>query len=247
MTERINVKLQDNERNNLFDKLGSSSGNQLKGRFRIFERKVGDSKLYLVEDTTNLIVYHGRNWLIQRAFNTDLTARPNWKSNYISWFALGSGGAVVGDPLTPAAPDLTDVTLDTHVALGGSGGNVITHQTLDYHTFDPGYPRLIHDGTVSSDPDIDLSCTETDPGDALTYPCDSFLIAESKVTIAADEGNGGGSQNINECGLFVSPSHLVGDAPGFGATDIQMFARVTFSTIVKDSSRELIFSWYVYF
>lgn len=244
MTERINIKLKDKERENLHDKFGDSPSNQLKGRFRIFERKVGDSKLYLVKDTTNLIVYQGRNWLIQRAFNTDLVSRPGWKSRYISWLGIGSGGAPIGDPLVPTDPDLTDNSLDTQLPLGSSA-NIITLSGKDYHTFDPGYPKILHDGAVSGDPGLSTSCSETDPVDAGSYYCDSFLIAESKITIGADEGNGAGSQNINECGLYVSPSNDTGY--GFSAGDIQLFARVTFSTIVKDSSRELIFSWYVYF
>ena len=116
---------------------------------------------------------------------------------------------------------------------------------LDFHKFDDDFPKILHDPAASVDPGIDDNFSCIDPIDGLTYPSDSFLIAIAQTTVTASEGNGDESQNINECGLFVSPSNDP-DYP-FIADDMQIFARVTFSTIVKDSSRELIFSWYIYF
>jgi len=247
MVKKINVEFKDSERNNLGDSFGGPKKDQtssfMKGRFQIHEKMVGDKKLYLVEDTENLIVYRGRNWLMQRAFNKDITSRANWRTKFVSFLGIGEGGTPIGQPLTPTAPDLTDYGMggdgSTQLEFGGPSGNVVVGlDANEYHRFDTGYPWLSHDQAVTDLGGLDGTCTQLDPEDSLTYPCDSFLIAKCKITIGATEANGAGSQNINECGLYMASAT---------ENDQSLFARVTFSTIQKDANRELIFSWYIYF
>jgi hypothetical protein len=59
------------------------------------------------------------------------------------------------------------------------------------------------------------------------------------TTLSATDANG---FNLNEAGLFTSTS-TVG---GFGGP-FNLYARVTFPTIMKTSARQLLFIWYVYF
>lgn len=235
----------------------------VKGRVRIHQRDISKSGLktdpYLVEDTNNLIVYRGRNWLMQRAFAKDMTNRTDWSDKWITWLGIGVGGAVGGSPLVPTDPDLIECTLDTHGVVS-AGSRWVTVNGLDYHQFDTGYPLFLNDPEiVQCDPrggalpsgcvDLCNDCSATDPIDTETYNCDKFLVALTRTTISSEECNGGTGpldyQDINEAGLFVSPSD--NKLYSFASDDIQLFARVCFSTIRKDVNRELIFSWYVYF
>jgi len=256
MIKREHLIFKDSERPNLKDKMVGGSPTEhtgIKGRVQIHTRDIEgtDKKLYLVEDTGNLIVYRGRNWLMQRAFEQDMSGRAGWKDKWINWFGIGTGGAVSGQPLVPASPDLGDCALGSH-GLIGSGTRWTQCDDLgavarDYHMFDDGYPIFINDPDVDNG-DLCTNCTSVDPLDSTTYNCEKFLITLIRTTLTADEASdtlGLGYQDINEAGLFVSPSEATGYA--FAAEDMEIFARVCFSTIRKDVNRELIFSWYIYF
>lgn len=67
---------------------------------------------------------------------------------------------------------------------------------------------------------------------------DKWLVLKVTVTIGVDDANG---SQISEAGLFTA----VSDAGGW-AGDFYLFARVTFSSIVKTSDRRLVFVWYLY-
>ena len=202
---------------------------------------------------------------MQKAFNVDMDNRPDWIDKYISWFAVGVDGVISGNPLVPVDPELTDYGLGgdgTGHGLIGSGTRYVTVNSKDYHQFDAGYPYYQHDPDIPAGSVFPATCMETDPVDSISYECDRFLIASARTTIASTESNGDGVssgcgtytsgsligenyQDISEAGLFVSPSNST--LYTFDSDDMQLFARVTFSTIRKDSSRELIFTWLVYF
>ena len=67
---------------------------------------------------------------------------------------------------------------------------------------------------------------------------DKWLILKVTVTIGVDDANG---SQISEAGLFTAES-----SAGGWAGDFFLFARVTFSSIVKTSDRRLVFVWYLY-
>ena len=67
---------------------------------------------------------------------------------------------------------------------------------------------------------------------------DRWLVLKITVTIGVDDANG---QQISEAGLFTATSDAGGHTGNF-----YLFARVTFSTIVKTSDRRLVFVWYLY-
>lgn len=265
--QKIGIQISDNQKRNLGDKLVVSSNDNAKpqGRVLIHSRVPGEEKATLLEDTDNLIVYRGRNWLMQKALNVDLSSRPNWVDKYICWFAIGVDGAAEGNPLVPLDPELTDYGLGGDGGghgLIGSGVRYVTVNSKDYHQFDIGYPYFLHDPDIPEGASFPVDCMEEDPVDSIDYECDRFLIAQSRTTIASTEANGDGVsggcgiytsgplvgenyQDINEAALFVAPSNSI--SYDFDSDDIQIFARVCFSTIRKDSSRELIFTWLVYF
>ena len=193
------------------------------------------------EQNSNLIVYRGRNWLLQRAYNAGFGSRA-WQNMYITWFAVGTGGSVGGNPLSPSSPLLPNYQLNSHGSVD-AGGNYITVDGKEYHKFDTGFPKFLHDTDV----------TETVYGpsftdyNGVTNPSDSVLIGLIRITISSEECNGGtldtDYQDISEAGLFVSTSGSVGSPP----TSLELFARVCFSTMRKSYERELVFSWYTYF
>lgn len=255
--KRIHVDLKDryNLTRKLHDKVIVEGGGKKQNRVLIHSRSKDSGELELVEDTNNLVVYHGRNWLLQRAFNQGFGDNPlslsrEWQSYYIRLFAVGTGGALDTSPLSPIAPTLKDYQLATHGKID-SGSNFITVDGLDYHYFDDD-PVFLHDY-----PDIEWSegegpsCTYED-ANSVSQNCDSVLIAKITTTISSDECNddvtgthqwpsGAYYQDISEAGLFAASSSPSASNPP------ELFARVTFSTIRKDEDRELIFTWYVYF
>ena len=105
------------------------------------------------------------------------------------------------------------------------------------------------------------------PGNSFWYKdqfkVDSYLRALIRVTISPEECNGPTYYDpaadgeefryLNEAGLYVSRSYDP-DADCFNALDddnhgdeLQQFAKVNFSSIRKDDSRELVISWYIFF
>ena len=222
--KNFKFKIFDNQRKNMRDKLTTFSP---KGRVIISEN-VNEKKIIL-RDTSNLILYRGRNWLLQRAFNKQsVVARADWKDKYLCWFGLGSGGAVIGSPLSPVSPNLSDTALVSPLP-GGASNRILDIGTQGFHQFDTSYPN------ITFDPDIE---DETE---------DTKLVALIQVTIDADEYNGDEYQDLSEAGLFVC-SYDIDNVPASPVlTDFDLFARVCFSTIRKDVNRQLTFAWYIYF
>jgi len=259
--QKINIIAKDNQRKNIKDTTSINNNgskrysprnpkisNDIKGRVRVYEKEIGKGKkLYLVQETNNLVLYRGRNWLAQRALYCNLsTERVGWRDRFINWIAIGSGGAVSGSPLEPTSPALPNYQLSAHGTVN-DGTRYITVNGKDYHNFDPGFPKLVYDEDVD---EVNLEpVTSVDPVTGDPHKCDSFLIGEIKITLEAHECNGGTMpgdyQDISEAGLFVSPSSDVGHS--FAIDDLEIFARVCFSTIRKDANKEIIFTWLLYF
>jgi hypothetical protein len=259
--EKMEITFKDRPRDHLKD---GTFGNKsalpgVKGRVRIHERKLdgSDKKLYLVEDTSNLITYRGRAWLAQRALNLDLgedpeagtgAVRPDWKDWYISWIAFGTGGAASVTPLNPIAVDPSSYTLNTHGTCSGSPGSFFTDgNSREYHKFETDTPTFHSDTEIDTDDYANMENVTYE--DILLDPADrkrdSFIIIRCQARLGAAEGNSTGYQDINEAGLYISSSKDVNSPPA--DDEIELFAKVSFATIRKDASRELLFSWYVYF
>lgn len=187
------------------------------GHVEVYELKDGKKKLL---EKSNLVVYQGREWIAERIFNTDNANISSGPTEFICWFGLGSGGAPIGDPLNPTTPTSLDTDLDTELPIHASDGNCADFRTGNYykHPFD----------TVGF---------QQDPANS-----NKWLISKVTITIGTDDANGAGSQNLNEAGLFFAAS----DAGGYSGTFF-MFSRVTFPTLYKDDTRQLVFMWYIYF
>jgi len=164
----------------------------------------------------NLVVYCGREWLATRIFNTENPNIDSTAGEFISWVGVGTGGAPVGDPLNPTAPTNYDTDLDTEVMINAT---------------DPLCADVRVDGRYKH------------PIDSITFDQDSnngwkYLIVNATTTIGIDDANG---NNISEAGLFASSSRMGGYSGNF-----TLFARITHPTVVKESSRQIIYVWYLY-
>ncbi|HQQ39748.1 MAG TPA: hypothetical protein PKY72_05565 [Bacilli bacterium] len=191
-----------------------------KGFVEIYELNNDEDKKLIGK--SNLVVYLGREWLISRAFNeinANIIPQP---TEYITWFGVGNGGCPVGDPLNPTSPTNLDTDLDNPVMINAT--DAIT--CADYRLVpDVGYYKHKFDTAIDFEQD----------GDNYNY----WLISKVSTTLGADDANG---FNLSEAGLYTAASN----AGGYGGP-FNLYARVTFPSIVKTSARQLLFIWYIYF
>jgi len=214
----INIK--DDVRSFIDDSVNSKKRDSQirpKGFVEIFDIKDGKKEII---GKPNLVVYPGREWLISRAFNQANSGITALNTDYISWFGVGDGGAPVGDPLIPTSPTNIDTNLSNSIMI-----NVTDSACGDYRT-SPATGYYKHP--------FDEIAFEQD-GDNDNY----WLIAKIAVTLSSVDANG---YNLNEAGLFISASNAGGYSGNFS-----LYARVTFPSIVKTTTRQLLFQWYVYF
>jgi hypothetical protein len=167
----------------------------------------------------------GRAWLAQRIVNINNPSAsfPDTKDEYITWFGLGNGGVIPGDPFDPMPPVLTDVELAARAMITATDSSA-----ADYHVISPGYPEegfyKIPFDTVQFEPDAE--------NDGF------YLVLKITITVKSDYANG---YQLSEAGLYTCESN----AAGYSG-DFHIFSRVTFPSIVKTVDRRLIFNWYLY-
>ncbi len=215
------------------DDLYTGCANGLHGHVSIYDELSNGRKILV--DKANLVVYNGRKWLAQRAFNKHNISSgmpidaPNY---YISWFGAGSGGATVGDILSPVSPITSDTNLTSPVLFDNN--NALYKEMTNNGTYQL---KTISNSAIgfSQDPSND----------------NEYLISQIQMSITSAEMNGpnNGSSatdwyNISEVGLYISDSN---DVNVVTDESISLFARCTFSTIRKESQRQLTFIWNIYF
>jgi hypothetical protein len=172
----------------------------------------------------NLVLYMGREWLASRAFNLANPYISQSQSEYLSWFGLGDGGVIPGDPFNPSPPVITQTDLSSRIMISATDASC-----ADYHVISSGYPE---EGFYKK------------PFEGIEYQIDSlnddkYLIVKVSIAIASTDANG---KQLSEAALFTSESNA-----GSYTGPFNIFARVTFPSIVKTSDRRLIFAWFLYF
>ena len=97
------ISLTDNYRKRLRDEICTDPSSGLRGEVEI---RVRNKETGEIESTQrkNLIVYGGREWLLRKAFASnvitdDKAALESLRRSEILWFGVGSGGAEPGNPL----------------------------------------------------------------------------------------------------------------------------------------------------
>ena len=203
-----------------------SKESPIKGHVQMYEVVNGERKL--IFEKSNLVVYLGREWVASRIFGLDNpNISPVSADEFICWFGLGSGGTVIsGDPFVPDPPSSTNIDLNT---------SVMIHATDNVNCGDPrSTPDIgFYKHKIWRTPYPTDVTFEQDPNNA-----NAWLIIGIQVIIGTEDANGG---LLSEAGLFTSDSDTGGHTGPF-----HLFARVTFPSIYKDNSRQLIFVWYLY-
>jgi len=194
------IKITDNYHPQLKDKLSTSS--QLatpRGVVGIYD-KLPNGELKIIQKS-NLIVFQGREWLLQRAFGSELQgADPNYYNRYLKWFGIGSGGGEPGNPLQAGATRAWDTDLVQPLVL-----NPLVDGA------DPRYaPRPISnvliDGYFKEYASV---VRKEDPANGYLYEGKQFwseLIAEIRIELSSEDANGvsgTGYADLNEAGLFI--------------------------------------------
>jgi len=212
--------------NCLNDSVGKPSRNKLgnpQGYVEIYEvDESGNKKLV---GKHNLVLYIGREWLAQRIVNFDNSNVTSDKDEFISWFGLGDGGVIPGDPLNPAPPTLTDTNLNSQVMITASDSSASDYYLIpDAEHPETGYYKIPFDSIEFEQ-------------DALND--DKWLVIKIVTTAGVTYAN---DKQLSEAGLFTCQSALGGQDP----RNYTIFSRVTFPSIVKTADRRLIFSWFLY-
>jgi len=187
-----------------------------RGYVEIYESEAGKEEIKKLIGKSNLVVYLGREWLAQKMINQNNSNVASNKNEFICWLGLGSGGCPAGDPLNPTSPTNDDTDLDTEIPISATDSTC-----ADFH-----------DGAYYKHP-FDSMTFQQDENNS-----DAYIIVKVTTTISASDANG---YNISEAGLFTALS----DSGGYSG-DFNLYARVTFPTQVKTSSRILTFLWYLY-
>jgi len=193
-------------------------------------------------------------------------------SRYISWFALGKGGAdIQNSPFQPESVynynynlnspiyiDYTNTSLPTNNLSRGSLSipnyylnPSYTSVRHDFVPFDSTYPKFLVETNI---PQEELDEMRKFTFNSIDYIPHSYLNALISVTITTQMYNRSLEsetfQFVNEAGLYVSTSHSALDISANSSNVLyhpRLFARTTFSTIRKDDSIEYVINWYVYF
>ena len=266
--ENIKILLGDSQRKNFKDQVFNkqqgvdSLTSSIKGFVQVHETNEDTGETSLIRESNNLIVYPGRAMALCRLFGKDLDYQNNTQvkpyidmtGRFISWFAVGTGGASSTNNQNPLVVNSTDYQLNTHGTVAGAS-KVVTVNGRTYMGFDDGYVKYIPEPEIINNDDIytAMRSASIDVGSGV-YKRDSYLIGQVQVTLEAAAANGSSGQAISECGLFMAPSddHLDADswwnnAPYDVSTNhLDMFARVTFPTITKNAQRSFTIMWYIF-
>jgi len=211
---------------------GQSDSRRPKGWVEIWEEdpKTGMKKLL---NKSNLIVYLGREFVVQRIFDVENTLGQDAaaassqpfpkKDEFLYWMGFGSGGVRPADPLVPTPPTLTDIKLNSLVMVSATDSSA-----ADYHVAGGDYPK-----TGFYKYPFDNVEFERDYNNE-----DKWLIGKVTTTMGTTLCNG---EQISEAGLYSAASRN----PGYSG-QFSLFARVTFPTLIKTVDRRIIFIWYIY-
>jgi len=191
----------------------------------------GYVEIYEVDDNNqkkllgkhNLVLYQGREWLAQRMMNFENSNVTSTKDEFLSWFGLGNGGVIPGDPFNPSPPVLTDDNLSSEIMISAVDSSAADYHIIDSEHPEEGYYKVPFDS-------IEF---EQDP-----YNDDRWLIVKITTTIGVSYAN---NKQISEAGLYTAASSVGGYSGNF-----TLFSRVTFPSLVKTTDRRLIFTWFLY-
>ena len=210
---------------NITDNIGECLGDCLNGNCSLERKPSGYVEIHektkdgqtKLVGKSNLVLYSGREHLTQKIFNVANTEIPQALSEYIYWFGAGSGGVVESSPFVPIYPVNSDIGLNTDIVI--NPGDASCGDLRDGGYYKHRFDSVIYQQDESND--------------------SRYLVAVIQITLDEQDCN---DQVLSEAGLFTAASSAAGYSGNFN-----IFARVTFPSLSKDSSRVFVFSWFLYF
>ncbi len=203
---------------------GQTSDRRPKGWVEIWEEDP-DTGLKKLINKSNLIVYQGREFVVQRIFDVDNASAVPTKDEFLYWMGFGSGGVRPADPLVPVPPTLTDTELNQLVMISATDSSA-----SDFHVAGGIYPEEGYYKYPFDNVEFERDFNNED----------KWLVGKITTTLGTALANG---KQISEAGLYTAESRSPGTAnPG----PFNMFARVTFPTLIKTVDRRIVFIWYIY-
>ena len=171
----------------------------LRGEVTILDKLPDGSEVELLRK--NLIVYQGRQWLLERAFGPQLGgAIQNNYEKTLKWFGLGQGGGEPGNPLQAGATAPWDTDLHDPILIkdGGTSPDYAPRNIVGVGSVD-GYFKAF--SSVYRKQDFANSYII---GNSEYYP---EIIAEIRIDVGKTEAMGDESDptsyvDLNEAGLF---------------------------------------------
>lgn len=257
MSEHLEINLHDTNRRNFDDSMNSNKSrviqpSSFQGLVEIKDKNTGE----ILTKSSNLIVYRGRAMALCRMFGKDLSWQSvtptqvpfgGMKDKYVAFFAVGTGGSATGNSQSPLSVNATDYQMNTHGDISGTS-SFVTINSRTYRPFDSGYPEYISESEITNNTSIYNTLQNVNYN---SVKRDAYLISKLQVTLESGDANGsGGTQEISEAGIFLAESNDVNyDFSSYTTNNqhLDMFAKINFATITKNSSRSLTFSWYIYF
>jgi hypothetical protein len=211
------VTLTDNYRKRLKDEICEGVSGGLRGEVEI---QVRNKETGEIESTQkkNLIVYGGREWLLKKAFASNVTIDggilDTLKNSEIMWFGVGSGGGEPGNPLQCGTTYGSDTDLYNPIRLryeldtASSSNPNYASRIINGNPISGFYKKISYIGIKE-----DLANPYKVNGTVL-YP---NLIAEIRLEISTDDVCGQtyletdferSYADINEAALFIADSRV---------------------------------------
>jgi hypothetical protein len=202
--------------------IGRSDPRRPKGWVEVWEEDPNTGKKKLL-NKSNLIVYLGRELIVQRIFDLNNASATPTKDEFLYWMGFGSGGVRPADPLVPTPPTLTDTDLNSLVMISATDSS-----SADYHIADATHPTTGYYKYPFDKVDFERDFNNED----------KWLVGKITTTLGTALANG---KQISEAGLYTAASR----SPAYSG-QFSLFARVTFPTLIKTVDRRIIFIWYIY-
>ena len=182
--EKNNYIIFDNYRKTLQDKCVNATDPRPRGFVNAYEvDRKGRRKLV---GKSNLIVWSGRQIMLQKLLGLDRVAGSGEKDLTLFWWSHGSGGADPANPSNPIDPNAGDTSLTNE------------------EKFIVGDPNYADSGNKKILPPVVWE------QDALNG--NSWLIAKFTIQLTSLEGNG---HKVNELGLWLSDTNSPATASVF--------------------------------
>lgn len=212
MKQTIHVR--DSHTRKLRDEISAD----LKGMVEIQVKNKKTGEIEKIEKH-NMIVFGGREWLLRRAFGSNLSDNENnlhILNSSIRWVGLGNGGGEPGNPLQSGCTLGQDTDLYSPVRIRYPNDNNNTQldgyyasRVLADGSIVPGYYKQISYVSLKED-----MANPYEENGVIQYP---KTIAEIRIELSSDDCNGANYtnlqnnvayQDINEAALFIADETL---------------------------------------